>query len=236
MKNFETLNEQELVALSEDEIQRYIDYACAENGVPLLPALPPAPEPVSFEPDSKVYSIGHWLHFAHSEQAARVLEAIKEAAAIETDYLSTPTGITSTAISLRRPSLMITADDAFTAERAASIKDALAGAKRQQDIYEKAKKEYDRAVSERQAYASDIRDRIGAAWEKHNRRESLRRDYERYLSLADGNAEIAARFLANAHRDAQVLLPDLFVFAAEALPTRAPDPEPEPVAAGDIPF
>lgn len=239
MKSFETLTEQELVALTEDEIQRYIDYACAENGVPLLPSLPPAPEPVSYEPDAKVYSVGHWLHFLHAEQAARVMEAISEAAPIEMDYLTVPSGVTSHAISKRRPTVQdVTVQLAFSAERAAELKEAMAGQKRAEDVYEKAKKEYDRAVSEREAYASDVRDAVAAAWEKHNRRESLRRSYERYLSLADGNAEIAARFLANAHRDAQVLLPELFVFAAEPLPTRAPEPEPVAVAAqeDDIAF
>lgn len=236
MKPFKTLTEQELVALSEDDVQRYIDYACAEEGVPLLPTLPPAPVAVNYEPDAKLYSLGHWLHFQHPEQAARVLEAIKEAAPVETDYLQTPTGVTSTAIAARRSSaLTIVAEDAFTAMRAAEIREALAGAKRAEDIYNKAKKAYDSAVRERDGIASDIRDTIAAAWEKHERRESLRRDYERYLSLADGNSEIAARFLANAHGDAQVLLPDLFVFAAEPLPTRA-RPEPLAVAEDDIAF
>lgn len=237
MKAFNSLNEQELVALTEDEIQRYIDYACAENGVPLLPSLPPSPVAVSYEPDLKVYSVGHWLHFLHPEQAARVLEAISEAAPIEIDYLSTPTGVTSHAISKRRPSLgSVSVEEAFSAERAQTIKAELAEAKRQEDVYAKAQKAYDSAVSERDFYAGEIRVKVEAAWETHHRRESLRRDYERYLSLADGNAEIAARFLANAHRDAQKLLPDLFVFTAEALPSRERAPEPEPVAACDIPF
>lgn len=239
MKPFDTLTEQELVALTEDEIQRYIDYACAENGVPLLPSLPPTPVTVSYEPDAKLYSVGHWLHFRHPEQAARVLEAIREAAPVETDYLSTPSGTTSTAISARRSSsLTITSEEAFSPERAESIKSELAEAKRQEDVYNKAKKAYDAAVSERDSYASEILDKVSTAWETHHRREGLRRDYERYLSLADGNREIAARFLANAHADARQLLPDLFVFAAgEVLPSRRPPVQEEPVGATtDIPF
>lgn len=237
MKPFDKLTEQELVALTEDEIQRYIDYACAENGVPLLPALPAAPEVLNYEPDVKVYSVGHWLHFLHAEQAARVMETISEAAPIELDYLSVPIGVSSHAISTRRATEQtVTVEMAFSAARAAQLKDDLAGQKRAEDTYAKAKKDYDRAVSERESHAAEIRDAVEAAWEKHSRRESLRRDFERYLSLADGNAEIAARFLANAHRDAQVLLPDLFVFATEALPTREREPEPVAVQEDDIAF
>lgn len=222
MKPFKSLSEQELVALTDDDIQRYIDYACAEDGVPLLPALPPAPEAVNFEPDTKVYSVGHFLHFLSAEQAARVMEAISEAAPVEMDYLSVPSGVPSHAISTRRASgQTVTVEMAFSAERAAQLKDALAGQKRAEDIYDKAKKAYDRAVNERESIASEIHDAIGEAWEKRRRREALRRDYERYLSLADNNAEIAARFLANANRDAQALLPELFTFAVELLPSRA---------------
>jgi hypothetical protein len=236
MKPFDSLAEQELVALSEDEIQRYIDYACAENGVPLLPSLPPAPVEVSYTPDAQVFTIGHWLHFRHPEQAARVLEAINEAAPVETSYISTPSHITSTVLTARRSSFSITTTEAFTAEQAESIKSQLAEAKRQEDVYAKAKKAYDSAVSERESYASEIREKVGAAWEMHHARESRRRDYDRYLQLADGNAQIAARFLVNAHRDARTLLPELFAFeGAEALPSR-PEPTPEAVGVGDIPF
>lgn len=215
MKAFDSLTESELVALTDDDIQRYIDYACAENGVPLLPSLPPAPLAVSYEPDVKVYSVGHWLHFLSAEQAARVMEAISEAAPVELDYLSVPSGVPSHAISNRRPSVQtVTVDLAFSAARAAELKDALSGQKRAEDVYEKAKKDYDRAVSERESYAAEIREAVETAWGTHRRRESLRHDYERYLSLADGNAEIAARFLANANKDARQLLPDLFGDAA----------------------
>lgn len=231
MKTFETLTEQELVSLSEDEIQRYIDYACAENGVPLLPTLPPEPVSVNYIPDAQVFTIGHWLHFRTAEEAGRVLEAITASNPIETSYFSTPSHVPSTVLTTRRPSFGVTTTEAFTAEKADAIKGQLAEAKRQEDVYAKAKKEYDRAISEREAYASDVREAVAAAWEKHHRREALRRDYERYLSLADGNTVVAAKFLAHANRDAQTLLPELFLFSAEALPTR--DTEPEAVAVPD---
>lgn len=212
MKRFTDLAEAELTALSEDDIARYIDYACAENGVALLPALPPEPKPVDYEPDAKVYQLGYHWNFATAEDAARVLDAIKASNMIATTYLSTPSGITSTALTNRREALPgITVNDAFSAERAAQLKDELAGAKIAEDIYAKAKKEYDSAVAERDAYASEIREKVERAWETRHRREQRQRDYERYLDLADGNREIALRFLTRAHSDTQALLPDLFV-------------------------
>jgi hypothetical protein len=215
MKQFDSLTEQELVALSEDEVQRYIDYACAENGVPLLPSLPPAPVEVNCMPDVTVYSLGHWLHFATAEDASRALDAIVASKPIETTYISVPSRVTSTVIAKGKPNLAITSAEAFSADKAEGIKGQLAEAKRQEDVYAKAKKSYDAAVSEREAYASEIRDKVSAAWETHHRREGLRRDYERYLSLADGDTRIAARFLGSANRDAQALLPDLFIESVE---------------------
>lgn len=238
MKIFDSLTEQELVALTDEQIQRYIDYACAENGVPLLPSMVQPPPVVNFEADVKIYTVGHHLHFATMEEATRVADAIQANNPIELDYLSTPSGAPSHAVSRRRStSESVTVQDAFSAERAAALKDDMAGAQKAEAVYQAAKKEYDRAVNERESYADDIRGKVADAWETHNRRESRRRDFERYLQLADGNREIAARFLANAHRDAQDLLPELFVFAAgETLPTK--DTGAAIVAApdNDIPF
>lgn len=210
MKPFDTLTEQELVALDEDAIQQYIDYACAEDGVPLLPLLPPAPKPVDVTPDAKYYSVGHALHFRTAEEAVRVLETIKANNPIDTGYISTPGSVTSTTIGTGKPYLTISESDAFSAGMAASIKDALAAAKREEEAYTKAKKAYDAAVAQRQSYADEIRGKVSDAWETHDRREEIRRAYERYLSLAGGQADVAARFLSNAYRDAEELLPDLF--------------------------
>ena len=47
------------------------------------------------------------------------------------------------------------------------------GRARAEDIYAKAKKEYDSAVSERGAYAEDIHEAVSAAWTMHRKREDL---------------------------------------------------------------
>lgn len=210
MKRFDDLSEAELTALTEGDIARYVDYACAENGVALLPSLPPAPKEVHYEPDAKVYQIGHWLNFTTAEAAARVLDAIRENGAIDTDYISTPARVTGTVLSSRRNALMVTVHEAFTPETAERLKAELAGAKREEDVYQKAKKEYDAAVAERRGYEEDIRGKVADAWEMRSRRESRQRDYDRYLDLADGNQEIALRFLTRAHSDTRELLPELF--------------------------
>lgn len=221
MKRFNSLTEAELTALTEEEIRRYIDYACAENGVPLLPALPPEPQTPTFEADTKVYSLGHYLHFTTAEDAARVLEAIRDSNPIETDYLSTPTGVADKAISTRKPYLAINIEEAFSVERAAALKRDLEGAKSAQETYDKAKKEFDSAVSERQAYEDDIRGKVADAWEVRSRREARQRDFDRYVELADGDRRVAARFLQTAHRDARELLPDVDeLLKPQALPAQ----------------
>ena len=219
MKPFNTLSEQELVALDEEQIQRYIDFACAEDGVPLLPFLPPEPAAIDFKPDAKYYSVGHSLHFRTAEEAARVMETIKANNPVDTGYISTPGSVTSTTIATGKPYITISESDAFSAGRAAELKDALAAAKREEEVYQKAKHAYDAAVTQRASYADEIRSKIGEAWETHTRREEIRRAYERYLDLAGGQPSIATRFLSNAYHDAERLLPDLFP------PLDAPEPE-----------
>lgn len=220
MKRFNDLSEAELTAITEDDVQRYIDYACADAGVPLLPSLPPEPVPMAFEPDTKLFSVSYHLNFPTAEGAARVMDAIRENGAVETDYLQTPSRVTSSVISRRRHEPTLNVTEAFSPELAARLKDDLAGAKQAEEIYAKAKKEYDSAVAQREAYAADIRSAVEAAWETRYRRENRQRDYERYLDLAEGNREIALRFLTRAHSDTKALLPELFVTQAEAEPAR----------------
>lgn len=217
MKTFDSLTEQELVALTDDEIQRYIDYACAEHGVPLLPAM--LPEPPKVEPpaqDAVVYAVGRAYSTdvvcMKSDDAQRLADLLNSIPTCSLGYVSGPSY--EKKIEPQRGPYLVMPTPCYSAELAATIAPTLASAERAKNVYDAAKKDYDRAVNERGAFASEIREKVEEAWATHRRREDRRRDYARYLELADGNADIAARFLQNAHRDAIDLLPELFATQA----------------------
>lgn len=220
MRAFDTLTEQELVALSEEDIQRYIDYACAENGVPLLPALIPEPpsNPVP-ETDEIAYAVGRSystdIVCLKSSDAQELADFLNRIQTVELQYVPGPT--TDRVIDVRRGPYVVTPTPCYSAALGATIRPALADAERAKKVYDAAKKDYDRAVAEREGTASEIRDKVSDAWEVHNRRESRRRDFARYLQLADGKQDIAARFLLNAHHDSRELLPELYPVEAEVV-------------------
>lgn len=222
MKKFDDLNELELVALATDEINHYIDVACAEAGVPLLPPRPPeAPELPEVPPhDATVYTL-KWgyssvAHFTDSAQANAALELFKGLTSIcDLGYVSGPSYEKKIVNDSREFS--ISTESCYSGNLADRLALVLGEIKTAKDAHTKEKGAFDKAVIEREGIASEIRTRVREARDRENRRQRLRLEFDRYLVLADGSRDIAARFLAKAYPDAPELVPELLVDAAPTL-------------------
>ena len=210
MKLFAELTDQELTALTDEQVADYHDFACAQRGIPLLPAVPPVPPEIeSPEPDVEVYSIGG---FDFTTQAA-ALAVASVVGAQGSAYIGLGYGRDyrdKIVRSVVNQPINISTSRAFSRTRYDEVAEMLDVRRKTQEEYETAKKEYDDAVASRQEIVGEINDRINEAWRRQRQRASLRTQFARYLTLAGGDAEIARKFLQNAHADAPELLPDLW--------------------------
>lgn len=220
MRQFDELTDEEILDLTDEQIERYVDLACAQEGVPFLPPEPKKPEETAIEPDRSIYKV-LGIEFGNKEDAQRVADLLLDCEVLATEYL--PGASYKHRGASRKDATEITVDAArvFTAERWDSVR-------QEAQAYEAAKRQYDadmkefKEASNRRSEASEwIYDRLQEARSKGYRRDNLRRDYERYLQLADGDERTAARFLADAHLDARDLLPELFNVEDEAAPEMA---------------
>ena len=224
MKPFEDLDDVEVLALSQADIDRYIDLECAEAGVQLLTDPPVLPESVSTKPDQEVYTVPAML-FIHRTQAEQV-------AALASTFPRYKTGYVGNSYSIYK---VIRDDDAVDVSETRYFSEAFADARaglidderRLKEEYQKERNRYDLIISKRAAIDRRMKTRVASVQQARARAEQLRQQHARYLELADGNRRVAARFLAAAFPEAETAVPELFEFTAADLP----DPKPRNLTA-----
>lgn len=207
MRSFEDLSDAEVLALSDEQVNRYVDLACAEAGVPLMPPLPVEPMPITLTPDVSIYIVGDFC-FYNSDDAFRVAELVNSLRRCTLQYVSGPRY--ERVVRPAEGELIVTPSKNFSVENWDRVKNDANRYTEQKKAYDLELAEYNKTSKARTDIAESIHERRGRVLADERRRQTLRAHFERYLTLADGNREIAARFLQAAHSDAPVLLPDLF--------------------------
>lgn len=199
MKRIYDMEKEEILALTQEYIEKLIDYECALKGVPLLPPRPLEPDKVNIEPDITAYEIAG-LCLLTAEEAGRILEAINTCSIYTSTYVPGANCYDKKLIPV----------DAYTKpkietkrfysmeywDKVKSQKEAYASTKR---IYDEDKKKYDEAYSKRSETASCVWEFIDAVREENRVKDYLTAEFNRYLELTDGNKTIAMRFLKKAH-------------------------------------
>lgn len=211
VKRFEDLTDEEILALTEDEIRLHIDYECAVAGAPLLPPEPgPAPEKPKAEPDVEVFTVGD-INFKTIEEANEVARLANGLDRYALAYVSGP-GYEKK-VTPDRDDVTIETSRHYSPERYEEVRDDL-------DAYQEAKREhfwrqtaYRDAERERQQVRDWIRERVSDVRQTEAERQDMRARFERYLDIADGDRATARRFLSEAHPEARELLPHLWEVA-----------------------
>jgi hypothetical protein len=206
MKDFDDLTPTELETVPDEQVERFIDIACAQQGVPLLPDYPQEPVKPDVKPIIDVFDVAGIL-VTSLEDAQAICDTLKEVARVGYTYVSGPGYEKRTTTP---DQLNITQQHMYSGEYWDQVRvkmEAYAAAEQQ---YRHDKTEYEKAGTERDRVAESITMAVGTARARADRRAFLQRSYDRYLDLADGDLKVAARFLADANPEARELLPSLF--------------------------
>ena len=212
MKPFDQLTETELIALTEEELNRYIDLKCAEEGVKLLPT--EAPKPPKMDPcaaDAIVYTVGSFSFFDRKD-AERIVAQLAKCSLAKTEYLrngyKTDYNRQTAVPEYELPT--VSEKSYHSPEHAARHAQAIALYNEQKEAYEKANREYTELTQQRAKIAQEYLDAIREARTTSNKRATLMKEYERYMQLAEQNKGVALRFLRLAHTDAPEVLFELY--------------------------
>jgi hypothetical protein len=201
MKAFEHLNDQELVALDQDQINHYIKLKKAETGIRIITL----PDPPTYQdvpaPDLELYE-ACGFSFADKTKAQEIADTVNKhvSTALKIDYdwsrggsdykYAKPYDGSLETVEIKR---------AFSQPVYNSIRDIITSNKKIKDAWEVIKKEYDGEEEKAGEIVESIYDSITKARD----RIELFRNYKvriiEYLQLANGDRDIAWNFFDKAY-------------------------------------
>lgn len=209
MKPFTELTDQELATLDNDQVNAYIDLACAEQGIPYPPDVPPRPSGANDDaPDLSLHQVGG-IFFTDRSDAENVAALISTLDRWETKYENVAGEYQSVYVPCFKAedvTTMRVRSRAAMAKFAATKGQALAARK----AYEELEKEAAHITSKRAAVGCGIYDAIAGARRTIDRRVRYQEIFDRYLKLAGGHVTVACKFFEDAYSDARDVLPAVF--------------------------
>jgi len=199
MKRIYDMDESEVLALTDEMINRLIDYECANEGVPLLPPHPGAkPKAIDIKPDTTIYKVGEW-NFINVEDANRVFEVLATSTLCDVDGYSKDARIGSiiTTNHYSYPqvkTIKVMSSSLYIKEQSQIATVAVA-----EEEWGKANKIYNQAYAAREGIVGNAWEVVRMAREHEAACNKFRADFARYLELADGDRVIAMNFLTKAN-------------------------------------
>jgi hypothetical protein len=210
MKDFKELTDAEVLELTDDEVQTYINLACAEEGVPFLPPCPVAPEPYNPIKSVTIYKVVS-LEFTDGKEADKLAEIINGMQSrTNTAYKYPRGGYNGSGVlvyeGVDADPITISTVQVFSKEDFEGNRSKLAVYEANKTEHDKLKKEYDRIYGQREELETEINRRLEKVRTNAQYRLNLINGFEQYLELADGNPVVAMRFYRRA-----VLVPEEIV-------------------------
>jgi len=200
MKAFEHLNDQELVALTQDEINHRVKLKKAETGIKIITP----PEMPTYQdipaPDLELYEAAGYA-FTDKAKAEEITSTINKhiVSAMKVDYdwrnssdykYAKPYDGSLETVDIKR---------VFSQPTYNSIKDVIASNKKVKEAYEKLRKEYDDEDEKSTEIIDGIYDAINTAKVRIDQFRNYKTRIVEYLQLANGDRDIAWNFFDKAY-------------------------------------
>ena len=210
MKNISEMTEQEIIALSDEDVQKMIKLRMMEEGIKLLDK-PKVPELFEIEPaDTQYFSIPLLDGFAFTdiEEATKVAEILKSAKSLrKVDYDWNRLGSEYKYLKKSErykfngnSDFDILSGWAYSNELYAKISNFAAQNKVMKEQAEKDKKEYEKQLSESAELVQEITERVREVRNKYDRLETLSCKFATdYYPLSDNNEDMAMKFMVKAY-------------------------------------
>jgi hypothetical protein len=221
MEKFDDLSNLDLIDLSDDDVNRWIDLTCAQEGLPLLPAHP-GPEPeLETVPKTEVVlqlNIPYDVYFNLSDldKLEKIISSLNGLAR------STSTGVKGT---YNEPKYLVPTDQAlstgresfYTKDEAHKVYDLKKASQDYLDQYTAMKTAYDTAKDERQDTVDRIHEAVQLANEDYAAYLALSKSWDKYLDLADNDYATADKFFLSRYGEvAHRRVRPIFYTATEA--------------------
>jgi len=195
MKRYEQMTHEELIALTEDEIRLLVDREIAESGI--MPAECPKPpdlENLNISKTEVGYEVGG-LIFQNKDDA----ETVAGMPLLQKKYNYSWGYDYEWFDPLIDPAVSQVA--VYKQSDVARVRDAVAENKRKKADYAPAKHDYDNFCGKTSAIRNRVWSCVGEAKAFQRRIDLAKKTWEKHLTLADGDEQLASRFFVDAFWD-----------------------------------
>lgn len=206
MKTLNEMTELQILALTNDQIEKIVKLRKAQEGFRLL-AKPKQPEYEEVPEKDLTYYFVKNLNgycFTRAEDAQAVLSSITEALPAETYYSrwnsESPIQITRlSGYDKGEAELKVESQKSYSPE---IIETAAQAEKRNSEVkktYDSAKAEYDKHIEDVQWLVDEVWNRVFEVRRKYEKLAKLQTDYAEYIVLANNDEKVATAFLKKAN-------------------------------------
>ncbi len=208
IKRLEDCTDEDLLNMTEAQVEDLIDLECVHTGVRLLPEMPVKPDEAPPTEDFESFEIGD-LQFVDRKDATLIVEIVAEMKRVETRYESGPSYSRVVTGSIKEEPT-IQKKKQFSEQYLNEVKVKKQRIEERKKEYDNLKQEYDDISEARGSIIDDVFNKIKKARQAGQRLIALRDESHRYLRLAMGDKEIAQRFMTDAFPDAVDLIKEHF--------------------------
>ena len=197
MRRYDELTDDQLLELTEEQIQDLIDLECAIEGVPLLPTAPVEPTPPIEPLDVVVYGAAG-MYFEKEQDARDITAFINERLPVGVGYDYSTYGGTYYVDGSREAVAKVEPKRVLSRRAYEAVRAELIRYKGLKTAYDTAKKQYDGIASRREDAEGRVRAKVAVATEERQAAQQAQQVFLRYVKLADGDESLARRFMREA--------------------------------------
>lgn len=200
MKRFAELTDAEVIEITnnQERVEQLIDLECAWQGIPLLPPHPgKEPELEELANDFPYYKVGN-LCFADRKEAEEIFAAVQNMRLVDSDY-STHVVTDLKPDDYNYPELEARAG--VSKENYNAYHERTQLDRERKTAWQEQMNTYNKIDKQRSAIVQTFWDRFHAIQSVREQITNINADLERYLTLAEGNQNVAINFMLNARKD-----------------------------------
>lgn len=202
----------EVENLTDEQVQKIINFECADAGAPMLPVRPEEPIRPNHKPDMQLYQVGGYYgwYVKTAEQAANILEILGSIELWDTEYAGNSYDNKRAKRKDFDVAGKVEASNVFSPELWDRIKSEMEIYNQNKKNYDKNLADYNAAYKERNNISEWVWEIISDARQFKRKREELLQFKQSYLELADNNIELGDKFFLKAYPAANSYLNKFF--------------------------
>lgn len=199
--NLNDMTHEQIVALTQEDVERIAKIACMEKGVKLVSKPPPEPLAELYERDAEFFEIVGTKICTRTREAAEEIQRVlvKNYAQLTEEKYEWRIGSENTYLGTFDHQLEVKRGVAFSALKFQELQSVLGNKHEAREQYQNEKREFERSQEEYQKIAADIWRAYHYECKIARKCEGLKATFLEYVSLAGGDEEKAAQFFRKAY-------------------------------------